>query len=603
MTKSSIDTSKTSWDLNPLLDGEDSPQIQQYRDSITKSTEVFTKKWRPRIGELHELATLKEALDDLEAWEEQTGLGNEGFYFGLRLTTDTANAKLQAKNNQADEWIQNLTNQMQFFWLSIGKIDPKYHADLLAAPELKTYHHYLEKQFAGAKHRLSEAEEQILNLKRSVSHDKWEEMTERFLSQGERQVTNEAGKTVTANLETLLSLVSSTDKKTRDGAAQQLNDLLLSYLDMAESEMNALLANKKIDDELRGFERPDSARHLADDIDTSVVDALIEAVAGRNDIPQRFYALKAQLLGQKQLAYHERNVPYGTVSKVYEYPEAVDLVHDTFNQVRPEFGDIFKRFVEGGQVDVFPKKGKRGGAFCTIRSRKHPVYVMLNHTNKLTDVSTIAHEFGHAINHELAKEQKELNYGVTMATAEVASTFMEGFVLDRLLEEADDELRLALLIDQVNGTVSSIFRQIAMYRFEQELHAEFRKAGFIPREQIGAIYRKYMETYMGEAVSQDEGSENWWLYVGHFRIMFYVYSYASGELISKALASKVKQDPTFINQVRDGFLTVGTSKSMKDMFGDIGIDITDKTFWEQGLAEIDDLLTQTEKLAKKLGKI
>ncbi len=599
----SIDTSKTTWDLSLLLAGDDDPAIKAYRAAITKATDAFVSKWRDRTDYLTEVKALKTALDELEQWERLPGLGNEHFYFGLRTTTDSANAALQAKDSQAVEFLQSVINKMQFFWLNISKIDPKLHTRFLEAPELADYRHYLENKFAEATHRLSEAEEKILTLKQTVAHDKWQEMTERFLSQAESEVKNEAGETVTTGLETILTLLSSRNKTTRDGAVGPLNQMLRNYLDMAESEMNALLANKKIDDELRGYTRPDAARHQEDDIETGVVDTLTEAVAGRFDISQRFYALKAKLLGQDKLAYHERNVPYGKVEKVYRFPEAAALVYDVFTKVDSEFGSIFKRFVEAGQVDVFPRKGKRGGAFCTIRGLDHPVYVMLNHTDKLQDVSTIAHEFGHAINHELAKQQNALNYGISVATAEVASTFMEGFVLERLLEEADDELRLALMVDQLNGNVSSIMRQIAFYRFEQDLHANFRKSGFLPREEIGKLFRTHMQSYMGDAVTQDPGSENWWLYVTHFRAMFYVYSYASGELISIALRAKVKAEPSFINEVRNQFLTAGVSKSARTMFGDMGIDIADKAFWEKGLAEIDQLLTETEKLAQKLGKI
>lgn len=598
-----IDTSKTEWDLSPLLASQSDPNIETYRDQITDATDTFVAKWRSRNDYLKVPAALKEALDELEAWERMPGLANEHFYFNLRLVQDSGNPTLQAKGAQAIEFLQQIINKLQFFYINVAHIDPMLHEKFLQAPELSEYRHWLNSKFGEAAHQLSEAEEKILTLKTTVSHDKWEEMTERYLSQGEREVTGEDGKKVTGTLETLLSLSNSRKKAVRDEAAEKLNNLLLDYLDMAESEMNALLANKKIDDELRGFSRPDAARHLADDIDTEVVDALVAAVTDRFDISKRFYASKAKLLGLPKLGYHERNVPYGEVEKKYSYPEAVALVYDVYQAVSPEFAQIYQRLTENGQVDVFPKKGKRGGAFCTIRGLNHPVYVLLNHTDKLQDVTTIAHEFGHAINHELAKKQNALNYGISLATAEVASTLMEGFVLERLLEEADDELRLALMVDQVNGAVSSIIRQIAMYRFEQELHTEFRKTGFLPRETIGQLYQKHMMAYMGDAVTADPGSENWWLYVGHFRVMFYVYSYASGELISKALQGRLKREPEFIENIKNKFLSVGTSKSVKQTFMDMGIDITDKTFWENGLNEIDQLLMDTEALATKLGKI
>jgi len=601
MTK--IDTSKTTWDLSPLLDGDDDPKIKQYREAMTVATEAFAKKWRNRKDYLQDPSILKEALDEMEKWECLPGLGNENFYFHLQLARDAASAVYQAKNSQAAEFIQGIITQLQFFWINIGNIPKVNQAHFLESPHLADYRHLIQRRFVMATHQLSEAEEKLMLLKNTVAHQQWIEMTERFLSQGERKVRDENGKQATATIETLMTLLSSSNKKVRDEAATQFNSFLKDYLPVAESEMNAILANKKIDDEVRHFERPDAARHLEDDIETPVVDALLEAVSFRNDISQKFYALKAKLLKLPQLAYHERNVPYGAVEKTYTYEESIDTVYEVFKSMDPEFGAIFKRFVEAGQVDTLPKKGKRGGAFCTISNINHPVYVLLNFTGKLRDVTTIAHEFGHAINHELAKRQKALNYGISVATAEVASTFLESQVLLRLLEEADEELRLALLVDQLNGCVSTIFRQTAFYRFEEELHQQFRKQGHLTYQEIGRIFQKHTKTYMGPAVEQSAGAENWWLYIPHFRDFFYVYAYTSGELISMSLQAKVKRDKIFIKEIKEKFLSSGTESSVSQKFASMGIDITDKTFWEQGLDEIDQLLKDTEALAKKLGKI
>jgi oligoendopeptidase F len=228
---------------------------------------------------------------------------------------------------------------------------------------------------------------------------------------------------------------------------------------------------------------------------------------------------------------------------------------------------------------------------------------MLNHTNQLKDVLTIAHELGHAINSELMKEkQNSLNFDTTPATAEVASTFMEDFVLQELLKEADDQTRLVLLMQKLNDDISTIVRQIACYKFEQELHAQFREKGYLSKEEIGKLFQKHMEAYMGDYVEQSEGSENWWIHWSHIRTYFYNYSYASGLLISKALQTRVKSDPKFIESVKL-FLSAGTSKSPKDIFLETGIDITKKEFWEEGLKEVENLLNEVETLAKKLGKI
>jgi oligoendopeptidase F len=235
--------------------------------------------------------------------------------------------------------------------------------------------------------------------------------------------------------------------------------------------------------------------------------------------------------------------------------------------------------------------------------KSQPAFIHLNFSKKLRDVTTIAHEMGHAIHHKLiASTQPALYVDTSMAVAETASTFMEDFVIQAILEDADEELRLALQMEQLNDSVSSIQRQIACYRFEQALHNLFRETGYLSKEDIGELFQEHMKSYMGEYVEQSPGSQNWWLYWDHIRRHFYVYSYASGLLISKSLQNKVKENPEFIIEVKR-ILEMGTSRSPKDAFAEVDIDITDPAFWELGLKEQRDLLEDTWTLAEKLGKI
>jgi oligoendopeptidase F len=428
-------------------------------------------------------------------------------------------------------------------------------------------------------------------------------MTAGFLSKEERPVIAEDGKKKLRPFSELVGLMNSKRKRVRDSAAKAFNDILRKNVEVAESELNSVLANKKIDDELRGAPRPDTLRHVADDIESEVVDSLIEAVSKRFTVPARYYALKAKLLKVKKLAYHERNVEYGEVAGRYPYPKSADLVHTVLGRLDREFADIFARFREHAQIDAYPKKGKDSGAFCIHHLMVQPTYILLNHTGKLHDVLTIAHELGHGINNELIKKnQHALDFGTPTSTAEVASTFMEDFVLDELIHSADDEVRLVIMMQKLNDDVSSIFRQAACYRFEQELHKTFRAKGYLSKEEIGTLFRKHMAAYMGNAVLQSEGSENWWVYWNHIRYFFYVYSYASGLLISKSLQNSVKRDPAFIHKVKE-FLSVGLSDSPRNIFLKLGIDISDKQFWDRGLDEVERLLNETERLAKRLGKI
>ena len=593
-----------TWDLSPLFASDDDPKIEEKKQILQKENYAFINKWKDRDDYLKDPAVLKEASDGYELLLRNFGVeGGIGYYFGLRLSEDENNPNLKAKYNQINDFSVKILNDIQFFALRIAKIPEAEQAKFLNHEGLKAYKHWLERLFIEAKYLLSEPEEKILNLKAMPAHSNWVHMTSSFLSKEEREVLAEDGNKGAQNFSSIMSLINSTDKSVRDASAEALNDIFKKYVEVAEVELNSVLQNKKIDDELRKMPRPDLGRHIADDIESPVVDALIQAVSGKFDIAKRFYKLKAKLFRVSKLAYHERNVPYGKIDAKYSYPDTCSLILDTLLGVDQKFADIFKRFVENAQIDVFPKKGKRSGAYCADNLLINPTYIFLNHTEKLQDVLTLAHEFGHGANNELIKEkQNALNHETPLSTAEVASTFMEDFVLEKILENADDELRLAIMMMKLNDDVSTIFRQVAAYRFEQELHAMFREKGYLSKEEIGAIFQKHMASYMGEYVEQSAGSENWWVYWSHIRAFFYVYSYASGLLISKSLQNAVKQDKAFTLKVKE-FLSAGSSDSPKNIFMNLGIDISQADFWGKGLTEVETLLNETEALAKKLGKL
>ena len=591
----------TKWDLEKHFDkSKFEEQRKLWKTEVTK----FAEKYRKDNSYLKDSKKLLMALEELEELETNYGsTSDEVYYYWLKSQKDQDDPKIKAKFNQIENFSIEISNQLEFFMLDLAKISEEKQKEFLSNEELKKYKHLLKKLFENAKYLLSEKEEIILNLKSQSSYSLWVSMVERLLSKEQREVKGESGESKNRTYEELLSLLKSKDKDIRDGAAKAFNDILENNVNVAEEELNAVLNNKQVNDSLRGLERPDEARHVSDDIDTSVVDTLVKTVEENYDISQKFYKLKAKLLGLQKLEYHERAVEYGNITKEYSYEDSIDLVSKTFKNLDEDFTKIITGFVENGQVDVFPKKGKSGGAFCVHMLKKQPTFILLNHKNKISDVRTIAHEFGHGINNEMMKKkQPSLYFDTPTSTAEVASTFMEDFVMQELLRGADDETRLALLMQKLNEEISTIHRQIACYKFEQELHDAYKNSGHLSKDEIGKLFQKNMAAYMGDFVEQSEGSENWWVYWSHIRRFFYVYSYASGLLISKAMQSMVKKDPKNIEKVKE-FLSAGSSESPKDIFLKFGIDISKKSFWEQGLAESRDLLSETEDLAKKLGKI
>lgn len=599
-----VKVEQTAWNLKPLFKSDDDPQLEEKRKIVEQKSYEFINSWKDRVDYLEDPVVLRQALGHYEAWKRQYGTdGDEGYYFWLRTQQDQNDPKLKAKFNKIEEFSRRIENDSQFFHLRIARIKPEDQRRFLNHETLVPYRHFLERIFAESRYHLSKPEEKILNLKSATSYLNWTKMTAGFLSKETRSVVTEDGGRKVKTFSEITGLMNNKSKKVRNSAVKAFNDILQQHVDVAEAELNSVLANKKTDDEIRNTTRPDALRHLADDIESEIVDALLDSVAGRFLISARYYELKARLFKVKKLKYHERNLEFGVVAKHYPYARAVTLVDGVLDKLDIEFREICEGFLRNGQIDAYPKKGKDSGAFCIYHHLVQPTYILLNHTGKLHDVLTIAHELGHGINNELIKKKRHaLDFGTPTSTAEVASTFMEDFVLDELLRDADEELQLAIMMQKLNDDISSIFRQVACYRFEQELHTEFRIRGYLSKREIGTLFRKHMASYMGDAVEQSPGSENWWVYWNHIRYFFYVYSYASGLLISKSLQNSVKQDPAFISKVKE-FLSAGLCESPKNIFRKLGIDIADKQFWNRGLDKVETLLNETEQLAQKLGRI
>ncbi len=589
------------WNLAELAVSDNDPNLVMARQQNQAAINQFAQKWRDNPTYLSDPSQLKLALDEYEQIMAIHGLdGREWYYFNLRSAQDQIDPKLKGLSRAADEVATKLYNQIQFFLLNIAKIDQKYQSQFLDAPELTAYRHFLSRLFSQHRFLLSESEEKLLNLVSLPAHDSWISMTSTFLSKEQFSLKHEDGQVKSTPFTEVLSLTSSQNKRVRDQAAKLVHQTMTRYADTATEEINAILQFKKTTDELRGFDRPDSERHMNDDIETGVVDSLLQAVSGRYDLAASYYQLKALLFKVKKLAYHERNVPYGKLSQEYDFAQSTTLVTKALSGLDKEFSQIFNAFLEHGQFDVFPRSGKVGGAFCAHNLISQPTFILLNHTNKLQDVLTIAHEMGHGLHNELARQhQNALNFGTSLATAEVASTFMEDFVTELLLKDANKTTQLEVIMMKLNDDVSSIFRQVACYQFEQALHQQFRQQGYLSSAEIGQLFQQYMTAYMGSAVDQSKGSQNWWVYWSHIRNFFYVYSYASGLLISKSLQSLVRQNPRNIQKVKQ-FMAAGQSDSPRHIFLATGIDIEQPTFWQHGLSEIESKLQQAWRLAEEL---
>lgn len=566
--------------------------------TLIEENEIYNTRWM-QVYSLDEKGRQEEFDQTIIAHQN---IDNVIFSPSERLFIDYRNIK--RGDYKANDIRVKILNDKKFFTIQLAKVDAKTQELFLNSKELAPYKHYLEILFRNAKYTLSEEEEKILNLFYKSAFTDWYKMVSDFLSSAELEIINEKGKAVKKTLEETLTIAfTHKNKDVRASSSMAVKQLLEDNVNVAERELNAILYTKKVVDELRGYEKPNFSRLNSDDIDPDVVSTMAGVITNNFKISRDYYKFKAQLFGMDKLQYFDRGLEYGEVDREYSFDEAIELIEETFRSVDEEFGSFVSQYVENGRFDVLPRKGKRGGAFCIHNNKTLPVYILLNHTNKLRDVSTIAHEMGHAINNELMmRQQNALNSKTTLATAEVSSTFFESLIQERLLTNLKGKEKLSLLIGSIDRDVSTIIRQTACYNFELELHQQFREKGFLSKETIGNIFINHMEAYMGDYVDQSEVGNLYWVDWSHIRRFFYVYSYSNGMLIAKALKEKYDKDKGFVEDIKT-FLSAGMSKSPKDIFSEIGVDITTDEFWSEGILNLKERIESAKKLAKSLGEL
>lgn len=583
---------KTEW----VIDFADVENFENKRKEIENAFENFALKWNNDKSYLERSEKLLEALNEYENLVlKYSDCGEEGPYYWLLEQKNLSYTDARKGLLNAEEFATKQQNKILFFKINLGKISKEKQKEFLDNEKLKPFHQLLKDIFENSQYMLSEKEEKILSLKQAGSYDMWIKMVESLLT---KETATINGKEMT--YEELLNLMRSKDKEERDIAKIEFEKIMEKYEDVAEVELNAVLETAKVEDELREFERPDESRIKDDLIDTDFIDSILEAVKEKFTLSQKYYSLLAKLIGQEKIGYHERNVNIQEITKTYSFEESVKIVKDVFLKMDSEFLEIFERMLESGKIDVYPKKGKSGGAFCVHFKRDDPIYVLLNFNKDLRDITTLAHEMGHAINnHFMQKNEMGVYYGVPKATAEVSSIFMEDFVFEEVMKDLNEEEKFDLLFKKIGDDLSSIHRQIALYLFELEIHNLYRKEGYLSKKKIGEIFVKNMSNYMGENVTM-KNANLWWIYWSHIRMYFYVYSYASGTLISKSMQEKYREDNSFIEKIKE-FLKTGTSSTPREIFEKMGIKIN-KDFFLKGLNKIERDLEEVEKLGEKLGK-
>ena len=586
------------WNLSDLYEAPVREGVDRDLDAALAAASSFAARHRGRVAKLSasELATAVEAY---EAALEPAA--RAAAFASLQFAADTQAAGHGALVAHVQEKATEVRSALRFFELEWIALDDARAAELLVDPALAGRRHFLAATRRYRPHVLSEAEERVLDETANHGERAWARLFDETVA-SLRFAPVVDGKPGDLGLEETLALLYDADRTRRQAGAAALTAGLRASSRVLGFVLNTLVGSKTTEDRLRNHAGIMDSRHLANEIDAASVSALMTACERAFPLVQRYYRLKARLLGIPQLADYDRYAPLAETKRERGWAEARDLVSRSYRAFSPEIANIASRFFAGDWIDAEVRPGKQGGAFCAATLPNVHPYVLMSYTGEPRDVMTLAHELGHGVHDVLAKDCGLLEQQAPLTTAETASVFGEMLVFRALMrEESDPRARLALLCGKLEDAFATVFRQVVLTRFEEKLHAARRAEGELAVARINALWLEANAPMHGEAVALSEDYGWWWLYIGHFvHAPFYCYAYAFGELLVLALLRRYDEEGApFVAKYR-ALLAAGGSETPSVLLARIGLDITNAAFWDGGIAVIAEMVDEAEQLAARV---
>jgi len=583
------------WDLTDLYPSISSEELQSDKKKVLKLAEEFKTDYRGKIEHLN-AELFAEALQKYEDIIEI--LGKIGSFAHLIWSTNTESTEYGKLLQEANELGSEVSQKLVFFDVEWLKLSDEKADELIRHENLNPWKHYLRTSRRYKEHTLTEEAEKVMSAKSVTGRAAWNRFFDETLGAARFELDGE-----TLTEQEVLSKLHSPDRDLRKRAHQSLTTTFKKHSRTLTFVFNTILADKSTNDKLRNYSHWLESRNLSNQIDDASVDALVKAVENKYGIVQRYYKLKTKLLGLDKMFDYDRYAPLLNSTKTISWEESKEMVLSAYGDFNPEMKSIASKFFEENWIDAAVKPGKRGGAYSAgTVTTVHP-YVFMNFEGRLRDVQTLAHELGHGVHQYLSRKQGELQSSTPLTTAETASVFGEMLVFNRMMENlSDPKEKLALLISKIDDAIATIFRQVSMNRFENEIHHARRDGGELSTDDFSGYWHKTQHKLYGDSVELTDEYKLWWCYIPHFlHTPGYVYAYAFGELLVLALYDLYKKsDQKEFSEKYIELLEAGGSDWPHKIVAKMGVDITDASFWENGLQLFEEMISDAEKLSHSL---
>jgi oligoendopeptidase F len=583
---------QSRWTLDPLLPAHEGADFECLLSDLEQQVSDF-EAYRERLSPEIENETFQEVMALSEAI--QTTLTRLVGYAHLWFAEDTQDQEAVAFLGRMRQLATEVENRMLFFSLWWKDLEKEPAQRLLDASG--DYAYYLESLRRFKPYTLSEPEEQLINLKDVNGVDAlvslYEMITNRFSF--ELEVDGEVQELTRAELSVH---VRDSSPEVRAMAYQELfrvySDQAAVLGQIYEHRVRDW-ANENV--KLRQFDSPLSVRNLANDIPDPVVDTLLAVCQENMPIFHRYFRLKAGWLGMDKLRRYDVYAPIGETEKTYPFSEAAELVLGTLEQFSPMLAEHAESIFAEGHLDSEIRPGKRGGAFCAGFLPGVTPWVLTNYTGRITDVSTLAHELGHAVHALMAGHHSILTFHAALPLAETASVFSEMLLTDRLLrEEQDPALRRELLARVLDDAYATVARQAYFVLFEREAHQQATDGATV--DELSALYLDNLRDQFGDAIELSDDFRWEWIAIPHiYQTPFYCYAYSFGHLLVLALYQQYQEEgdafkPRFLK-----VLAYGGSCSPEHIISEAGFDMASAAFWQGGFDVLESMLEELEALA------
>jgi oligoendopeptidase F len=573
------------WDLTDLVDERSTKKFEKFVASIKKNVKKFEPNrqiLKPDLnisifeGLVHKTENILEDLSTVNSFAH------------LKYAADTSSNEAAALVLQTEKLSSQISNQILFFDLWFKKELDKNNSQRLIDSISTVYREYLRHKRLVAQYTLNESEEKIINTLEVTGPSAlvkiYDRMTNNFeFTLVKKRANKKVIKTFT-NKEKLLSLIRSSKAKERECAYKALFKTYEKNSGVLGDIYQNLVTQWKDENiSIRGFNSPISVRNIYNNIDDTTVETLLSVCKENAHLFHDYFMEKAKLIGVKKLRRYDLYAPISSKNAPkITFKNAAKLVLDTFHRFDPRFGIYTERLFKEKHIDSEIRNGKTGGAFCYTVSPQRTPYVLLNFDGLMRDVSTMAHEFGHAIHSMFASNKPILVSHAPLPLAETASVFGEMLLNEEIYKKLNREKKKIFLAEQIDDMYATIMRQAFFTIFEIEAHKKIVERS-VTIDNISEFYMNNLKTQFGDSIRISEDFKWEWLYIPHFfHTPFYCYAYSFGNLLVLSLYQQyLEEGKSFISKYLK-ILSAGGSEKPETLLIDSGFNITDSSFWQQG---------------------